>query len=325
MDQDVPGPPEWTAEYVVDAAQAAELIGAQFPPLRGAEVEPLATGWDNTVFLVAGRLVFRFPRREVAVPGLRLEITMLPRLAPSLPLPVPVPQFAGTPSAAYPWPFWGAPRLAGRELAEAALPDAARGAAAAGVGRFLRALHSPGLAAAFGPGLRTDPLRRGDVGLRAAMARQRLGRLARRGLWQPSRAAEGLLAQADQLAALDQQYAAGAGRPGQPAAGPAVVHGDLHVRHLLVNGGGRAAGVIDFGDLCLADPAVDLSLAYGGFSGAARTALLAEYGPLSPAQEIRARVLAMFLCAALADYAASQERARLLREALTGLTRATSP
>jgi aminoglycoside phosphotransferase (APT) family kinase protein len=102
-----------------------------------------------------------------------------------------------------------------------------------------------------------------------------------------------------------------------------VVHGDLHVRHLLVDGGGRAAGVIDFGDLCLADPAVDLSLAYGGFSGPARDALLTEYGPVSPAQEIRARVLAMFLCAALAEYAASQARSRLLREALSGLGRAT--
>jgi aminoglycoside phosphotransferase (APT) family kinase protein len=40
-----------------------------------------------------------------------------------------------------------------------------------------------------------------------------------------------------------------------------LCHGDLHVRHLLVDGDGSAAGVIDWGDLCLADAAVDLSIA----------------------------------------------------------------
>lgn len=51
----------------------------------------------------------------------------------------------------------------------------------------------------------------------------------------------------------------------------AVCHGDLHVRHLLVDRDGSATGVIDWGDLCLADPAVDLSIAYFGFAGKPRT------------------------------------------------------
>jgi aminoglycoside phosphotransferase (APT) family kinase protein len=307
------------------------LIGTQFPALRGAQVTPLATGWDNTVFLVDHGLIFRFPRRAAAVPGLRREAAVLPRLAPRVPLPVPVPVFTGAPSAAYPWPFWGARLVPGRELAEAALPEAARGDAAAEVGRFLRVLHSPAVAAALGPGLQVDPLGRGDAGLRAAMARERLDRLSRRGLWQHSDAAGRLLAEADRLAeadglaAAERERSVSAGRPGTSVVSPVLVHGDLHVRHLLVDDDGRASGVIDFGDLCLADPAVDLSLAYGGFAGPARAALLAGYGPVSQAQEIRARVLAMFLCAALADYAASQARSRLLREALTGITRATGP
>jgi len=250
-------------------------------------------------------------------------MAVLPRLAPLVPLPVPVPEFAGSPSAAYPWPFWGARLVPGRELAEAALPDAARGDAAAGAGRFLRALHSPGVAVALGPGLQVDPLRRGDVGLRAAWTRERLHRLARRGLWQPRDAAGRLLAEGGRLAAVEQEQTASPARAGPSVVSPVVVHGDLHARHLLVDDDGQAAGVIDFGDLCLADPAVDLSLAYGGFAGPARAALLAGYGPVSSAQEIRARVLAMFLCAALANYAASQGRTRLLREALNGLSRAT--
>jgi aminoglycoside phosphotransferase (APT) family kinase protein len=57
-----------------------------------------------------------------------------------------------------------------------------------------------------------------------------------------------------------------------------ICHGDLHVRHLLVDRDGSVTGVIDWGDLCLADPAVDLSIAYFAFAGRARADLLSAYG-----------------------------------------------
>jgi len=105
----------WDPERVVSADEAADLIAGQFPRLRDAPVEALATGWDNTVFLVGGQWIFRFPRRAVALPGVEREIHLLPLLAPRLSLPVPVPEFAGRPSPAFPWPFWGA-RLGRNEL-----------------------------------------------------------------------------------------------------------------------------------------------------------------------------------------------------------------
>ena len=111
-----------------------------------------------------------------------------------------------------------------------------------------------------------------------------------------------------------------------PPSGPAVlVHGDLNLRHVLVDEHGRLAGVIDWGDLCLADPVVDLSIAYAAFAGPSRRALLSAYGQeVSAESEIRARVLAVSLCAALADYADVDGRPRLLAEALAGLHRALS-
>jgi aminoglycoside phosphotransferase (APT) family kinase protein len=113
-------------------------------------------------------------------------------------------------------------------------------------------------------------------------------------------------------------------RLGKHTGAVSVSHGDLHVRHLLVDENARAAGVIDWGDLCVADPSVDLSLAYGGFAGKARTALLSAYGPVTKEQETRARVLAVFLCAALAEYAADTARDGLLAEALAGIERAVA-
>src|SRR5215475_7067582 len=202
--------PEWAAEWSVGVSQAGELVGEQFPQLRGAPVRQLATGWDNTVYLVDGRWVFRFPRREVAVAGVRREIAVLPSLAPRLPLPVPVPELVGAPSPGFPWPFWGARLLPGRELAEAGLPDGDRVEAACGVGRFLRALHDPALVPRYAGVLPVDPLRRGDPAVRA-------------GTWTADPAVEDLLTRAERL--------------GPGTGDPVVVHGDLHVRHLLVDGG----------------------------------------------------------------------------------------
>ena len=304
---------QWEAEQPVPAPLAAELIGQQFPRLRSARVELLATGWDNTVYLVDGEWVFRFPRREIALPGIQREIAILPLLAPHLPLPVPVPELVGMPSGGYPWPYWGARLVPGTELAEAGLPDGERARAGASVGAFLRALHDPGLVAVAGQAglqLPEDPMRRAYPRVRAERAREVLERLARSADWAPDPAIERLFGTADRLG---------------PPAGPAViVHGDLHLRHLLVGAGGDASGVIDWGDLCLADPAVDLSLAYCGFAGPARAALLAAYGPVGAERELRARACAVSLCVSLAEYAISDGRATLLRETLAALGRAVS-
>jgi aminoglycoside phosphotransferase (APT) family kinase protein len=80
--------------------------------------------------------------------------------------------------------------------------------------------------------------------------------------------------------------------------------------------------VIDWGDVCLADPAVDLSLGFGAFVGPARAAFLSAYGPVDAERELRARALAVRLAALLTSYAAAQHRAALLTESLASLSRA---
>lgn len=308
----------WDPERLVDAGTARRLLREQFPDLALTSIEPLGEGFDVTVYLVDGTWAVRFPRREVAVPTLAREVALLPALAPRLPVAVPVPQLLGRPGDDYPWPFWGGPYLRGTELAESRLADTDRAGLAAELGGLLRALHDPALAAelAAGPAreLPHDPMRRATPSSRGPMAREALDRLAARGTWEAGsfadRAAEGLIA-------------AGAPLP-PPAGAPVLVHGDLHLRHVLVGPGGSAAGVIDWGDACFADPAVDLSLAYAAFRGPARAAFLEAYGA-QPDQdrELRARVLALCLCAVLADYADQSGSPALLAESLAGVQRAT--
>ena len=294
--------PLWSAEVAVDEGLARRLLG-QFPELSLESLHPLAEGWDNAVWVVDDRFAFRFPRRQVAIPGVELELGLLPKLAPLLPLPIPDPIFHGRPAEGYPWPFFGSELLPGRETCEAELDDEARLEIALQLASFLRALHD------LDPDERlpADANFRADMTRRVPMAREQLGELDSLGVWRAAPDVERILETAERL---------------PPAELPAVVHGDLHFRHVLVQAR-RVTGVIDWGDLCRSDPAIDLQLLWSFLPPAARPAFLDAYGPVSEEQLLRARVLALSLCSALALYAHAESLPSVKREALEGLARAS--
>jgi len=294
--------PIWSAEVVVDEGLARRLL-AQFPELTVESLHPLAEGWDNAVWVVNERYAFRFPRRQIAIPGVELELAFLPRLAPLLPLPIPDPIFRGRPTEGYPWPFFGSELLPGGETCEAELDDEARLEVALQLAGFLRTLHD------LEPDepLPADANSRADMTQRVPLARRELGELSSLGVWRAPAEVERVLATAERL---------------PPAELPSLVHGDLHFRHVLVEGR-RVTGVIDWGDLCRSDPAIDLQLLWSFLPPAARPAFLDAYGPVSDEQLLRARVLAFSLCAALALYAHAENLPNVKREALDGLERAS--
>jgi aminoglycoside phosphotransferase (APT) family kinase protein len=299
---------EWSAEISVDGDLAHRLIAGQFAAIEPAELRLLAEGWDTTVWLVDRRWVFRFPRRAVVIPGLEREMALLPRLAPLVPLPIPTPVFFGRPADGYPWPFFGAALIPGRETADAACADSARRRLARPLAAFLRVLHGSDVAAAVDPGgeLPSDPMGRANMGLRVPRTVERLAELERLGLWRAPATVHAVLDAARGLPATERS---------------ALVHGDLHIRHLLVDENCGPAGVIDWVDICRADPAIDLPLFWTLLSPPARTEFLAAYGTVSEAQLLRARVLALFLSATLAVYAHHEGMPTLEREAVAALAR----
>lgn len=282
--------------------ELARRLLAQFPELRLESLRPLAEGWDNAVWVADERYAFRFPRRQVAIPGVELELAVLPKLAPLLPLPIPNPTFRGRPAEDYPWPFFGSELLAGRETCDAELDDEARLEVALQLAGFLRTLHSVDLDEA----LPVDANSRADMTRRVPLARRDLAELERLGVWRAPAAVERILETAERLPAAET---------------PAVVHGDLHFRHVLVEGP-RVTGVIDWGDLCRSDPAIDLPLVWGFVPPEGRAAFLDAYGPVSEEQLLRARVLAFSVWAALTLYAHAERLPNVEREALAGLARA---
>ena len=291
---EIPLPARPPAELHVDRERAQSLIRAQFAPLPERLIVALSEGWDYSVYLVDDAWTFRFPRREVVVPGTEREIAVLAQV--ELPVAVPRPEYIGVPSEAFPWPFYGARYIPGEEAV--GLGDEARTRLARPLGRFLRALHAHELE------LPVDLQRRSDMAFRVPRTRQALAGLA--DVWQPSPRIEDVLREAEAL---------------PPAEPTAVVHGDLHFRQLLVHEG-ELSGVIDWVDVCRADPGQDFVPYWTLLPPAARTELLEEYGPVSEESLLRGRVLALGLNAILARYGRDEGLRALEAEALAGLERA---
>src|SRR2546423_2158784 len=93
-------------ELEIDVALVRRLLVEQFPQwaqLPLSRVEP--DGTVNAIFRLGDKLSVRLPRRAGSTrPGGR-EFDWLPRLAPLLPLQVPVPGGPGRPGRGYPR-FW---------------------------------------------------------------------------------------------------------------------------------------------------------------------------------------------------------------------------
>lgn len=291
--------PEWSPEISVSAEQCRALIEAQFPTLAPVLAEPLGEGWDNTAYRVNGVYVFRFPRRQIAVRCLELEARALATLAPRLPLPVPIPEFIGVPSEAFPWPFVGHRMIPGRPASDARLGTSQRAALAEPLAHFLRALHAIPVEEAARLGAGPDPFQRLDLAPRLARARDILDELARRRLVDDARPLWSALQAAPAL------YA--------PRA-DTLVHGDLYARQLLVDGEGRLSGVIDWGDLHVGNPAVDFAVAHSFLPPEAHTVFRRAYGEIADATWALARARAVWHTLNVTLYADSVADACLLRE-----------
>jgi aminoglycoside phosphotransferase (APT) family kinase protein len=232
----------------VDAAQVRRLIAAQFPRWSAKEVKPVPNpGVDNITFRLGDDMSVRMPRVARWLGQVVAEQRWLPRLAPHLPLPVPVPLAAGRPGEGYRF-LWSVYRWLPGERADLGRIDDQR-QTAVDMAEFLAALHR--IDAAGGPpprwsnGFRGVPLASGlDSAVVADRLRDRIAAL------------DGLT-DTDALTAVWQ-----AGLDAPAWDGPPVwIHGDPAPGNLLVSGG-RLSAVIDFGTAAVGDPACDLIAAW---------------------------------------------------------------
>jgi aminoglycoside phosphotransferase (APT) family kinase protein len=274
-----PTPPVWTADIDIDATLAAVLVREQFPQFADASIATLGIGWDNAAYLFAERVVFRFPRRRIGAALIEREIALLPLLAPHLSLAIPVPRFVGRPTTSYPWPFAGSELISGRTACGVDLSDQSRMRLALPLARFLRALHAVEAAPLVERGLTGDTIGRLDPQRCVRATRERIPALAAAGIDDAGQWAE-WLEQHPPLSMAENERR--------------VVHGDLYARHIVLGADSQPVGVIDWGDLHLGDPALDLAVAYLMLPQQAHAEFRTAYGPIDERTWHAARYRAVY-------------------------------
>jgi aminoglycoside phosphotransferase (APT) family kinase protein len=238
----VPAPRMHADEVDIDVPLVRRLVATQFPEWADLPIEPVRSrGTDNALYRLGADMVVRLPRHEPTVATLKKERVWLPRLAPLLPLAVPLPLADGTPADGYPFD-WSVYRWLGGEDA-IAQPVRASMQLAGDLAQFIAALREIRIAGGPTPGehnfLRGVPLEARDTPTRAAI-------LALRGSLD--------------VEAVTAAWESALASPTWDGS-PVWIHGDLDARNLLVENG-RLSAVIDWGGLGVGDPACDVSVAW---------------------------------------------------------------
>jgi aminoglycoside phosphotransferase (APT) family kinase protein len=263
-----------SAEIAVDADLVRRLISAQHPDFAGLPIRPAFSGWDNEMFRLGDELAVRLPRRAVAAGLILIEQYWLPKLPP-LPLPIPVPIRTGAPGEGYPWAWSILPYLPG-EPADLAPPLASEGQA---LGAFFHALHVPAPSDAPRNAYRGVPMIQ-----RQTVIEERLERIA---------------AATDLVTPRIRRLWAEALET--PMEGETWLQGDPHAKNVLTDAG-RFSAVIDWGDMCVGDPACDLAAVWMLLPDpSSRDDALAAYGEVSDTFLRRARGWAVMYGAMLLD------------------------
>jgi aminoglycoside phosphotransferase (APT) family kinase protein len=215
------------------------------------------SGWDSRAWIVDDRWLDREPRRAEVADRLRAEARLMTWLAPQLPVPVPEPTIVRDDPL----------RVRHRLLVGEPLEDGSPTIGTA-LGAFLRTLH------ALSP---TDAERHGALDAETAsdVLSGAIDRMRR-----------------EVLPLLDDGAATQGARLLDTAAAPppslALAHADLGPEHILV-ADGAVAGVIDWTDARVTDPAIDLAWLLNGAPAAVADAIAEAY---SADESIRRRALA---------------------------------
>ncbi|TDD81516.1 aminoglycoside phosphotransferase family protein [Actinomadura rubrisoli] len=242
----------------IDAALVRKLVDTQFPQWTRLPLELLdPAGSDHVIYRLGEELSVRLPRHADAIGQARKEAEWLPRLAPHLPLAIPVPAGVGEPAFGYPWPWAVSHWLDGEVATVEALSDSSE--TAVGLAEFLTALQQ------FTPEDMPDEGARADLTVEPLADRDRETRAAIADV-------DGVFDTAAMTELWDQALSApGWGRPA------VWFHGDFHTGNLLTVDG-RLSAVIDFGELGIGDPARDLIIAFTLMSAGTRAAFRAALG-----------------------------------------------
>ena len=225
----------------IDESLVQALVSDQFPHWAHVPARRVArSGWDNRSFRLGDDLIARLPSAQCYEAQVHRVQRWLPYLRSHLPLAIPEPVALGQPGRGYLWTWSVYKWIPGESAADRAPTDIRQ--FVEHLSHFLTALHAVPADEGPSPGAhdfyRGDSLKFYDEQFRDAMVilGGQINTSAALQVWQP---------------AIDSDW----------NQSPVWVHGDIALGNLILSEG-RLAAVIDFGQLCIGDPACDLAIAW---------------------------------------------------------------
>ncbi|MEU5157180.1 aminoglycoside phosphotransferase family protein [Glycomyces sp. NPDC021274] len=272
------------SDWAIDEQLLRELLEEQHPDLAGLELKAVDGGWSNQMWRLGPDLAVRVPRTEGAPELLAREYRLVPGIAPRLTLPVPVPARLGQPTEKFPHTWLITTWVHGTPADIAPITDPE---SATVLAEFLSALHTEGPDATSANDGRGTPLEAMGEHFEHALQRHPDVDADRaRAVWRAALEAP----QADQS--------------------DVWLHGDLHPANVVVEDG-ALAGVIDFGDVFVGDPAVDLAAAWILLPDGAAERFFNAYKAAEDSTILRARGRALIKTLVLRDIGIAGERGQL--------------
>ena len=236
-------------EVTTDVLLVRRLLTSQFPQWANLAIKPVGSaGTDNAIFRLGNDMSVRLPRIDWARDQVDKEHEWIPRLAPHLPLRIPIPLAKGKPEQGYPYSWSVYQWLEGDNASIDQIVDPCQ--TATELAQFITALQQ--IDTIGGPLAEEHNLRGVPLKNRDRITRESIANL--KGMIDTNAA---LAVWEEALQALEWNHK------------PVWFHGDLLIGNILFNQG-RLSAVIDFGGLGVGDPACDLMIAWSLFSGESR-------------------------------------------------------
>jgi aminoglycoside phosphotransferase (APT) family kinase protein len=264
----------WNEDVKLDVGMAVTLIEEQFQNLKVTNIVFLGSGFDNNVYQINNKYLFRFPRRTIANILLKKEGNILPIIKQYLNTPIPFPVFFGEPAGGYPYNFLGYEYMQGKSVEEVLSVDSFNSIRI--LADFLSTLHS----IPIGKVLETvgyDEFERVNISKRKNAFMENIKAIKKLDIYNTAQLKEYVSALPDIQA--DEEKV--------------LVHGDLHIRNLLYDCNGVVSSVIDFGDVHVGNKACDLAIVYSFIPSEYRNLFFEIYGEVEKSTLILAKFRAI--------------------------------
>lgn len=255
----------WDKEIEINERIVSTLITSQFN-VNIQSVKLIGQGFDNYAYLINGDLIFRFPRRKIADELLNNEAAILPYIGKLLDFPISYPRYFGKASDLFPHQFLGYPFMKGSSICDQILPPFDNEKFAKDFALALKKLHSIQIHENHLEGYNdTWRLDVDNIIIRLSTYLDQYKDI----FVQAGFDTNMILNLIKKLPELNF-------KPSPEA--KSYIHGDLYSKHILIDEHNNFAGIIDWGDVHVGNPAIDILSAIMIFSESCYNIFTTNYG-----------------------------------------------